>query len=164
MKIALIYSKHSEHTAGVAEMIKKEMADKEYTEVNVEDASFDEILNYDFLILGTSTWFDGELPNYWDEYLPGLEDFDFSGKKLALFGLGNQADFPENYQDAIGLLANFFESRGASVIGQTSIEGYEFENSAAVKNNKFCGLAIDSSFDEKTKAALVAIWIQQIFQ
>lgn len=162
MKIALVYSKHSEHTAVIAGMIKNELNDKNLTEVNVEDASFDELLNYDFLILGASTWFDGELPNYWDEYLPGLEDQDFTGKKVALFGLGNQAGYPENYQDAIGILAGFFESRGAEITGYTSTAGYQFESSAANKNGTFCGLAIDSSFNEKIKAAKVSEWVRKI--
>jgi flavodoxin I len=161
MKIALVYSKHSEHTAAVAALIQEQLTIKA-TEVNVEDAPFDALLNFDLLILGASTWFDGELPNYWDEYLPGLEDKDFSGKKIALFGLGNQTGYPENYQDAIGILADFFESRGAEIIGHTNTDGYQFESSASIRNGKFCGLAIDSSFTENQIKSLVSDWLSII--
>ncbi len=162
MKTALVYSFNSQHTSRVAAMIKEFVKGK-VTEVNMENASFDELLNYDLLIIGVSTWFDGELPNYWDEYLPGIEEYDFSGKKIALFGLGNQKEYPENYQDAMGILADFFGKRGAEIIGFTKTDGYEFESSAAVKDGKFCGLAIDNCHNEKQKKQMIQDWIAKIF-
>jgi flavodoxin I len=161
MKTALVYSFNSQHTSKVAEVIKEHIKGK-FAEVNIETASFDELLKYDFLIMGVSTWFDGELPNYWDEYLPGIEEQNFSKKKVALFGLGNQAGYPENYQDAMGILADFFSKRGAEITGHTSAGGYKFEGSAAVKNGMFCGLAIDSSFAAKKVSKIVNEWLQSI--
>jgi len=161
MKTALVYSFNSQHTSKVAEMIKEQIKGK-FAEVNIETASFDELLKYDFLIIGVSTWFDGELPNYWDEYLPGIEDKDFTGKKVALFGLGNQKGYPENYQDAIGILADFFGQRGAEITGHTSTGGYHFEGSAAVKDGLFCGLAVDSSFAAKKVSKIVKEWLQSL--
>ncbi len=162
MKTALVYSQHSENTAKIVAIINDYLKEK-ITEVNVENASFDELLKYDLLILGISTWFDGELPNYWDEYLPGLEELDFSGKKVAIFGLGNQAGYPENYQDAMGILADFFKSRGAEIIGYTSADSYSFECSLAVKDGQFCGLAIDTSFPAEKTKKLIEEWVDGFF-
>lgn len=48
------------------------------------------------MIVGASTWFDGELPTYWDELVPELESLDLKGKKVAIFGLGDQKNYPDN--------------------------------------------------------------------
>jgi len=161
MKTALVYSTHSEHTSGIAKLIKEHLKSKA-TEVNVEDTSFDELQKYDLLILGVSTWFDGELPNYWDEYLPGIDDQDFTGKKIAIFGLGNQIKYPENYQDGMGILAEFFKKRGGEIIGYTDAKTYKFESSAAFENGQFCGLAIDNSFPKAKTTSLVSDWTKLI--
>ena len=39
---------------------------------------------YDFLIIGQPTWYDGELQGDWEEFIPEFEAIDFSGKQLAL--------------------------------------------------------------------------------
>ncbi len=161
MKTALVYSFNSQHTSKVAAIMKEFLKGK-VNEVNIEDAGFDELLKYDLLIMGVSTWFDGELPNYWDEYLPGLEEQDYSGKQIAIFGLGNQKEYPENYQDAIGILADFFGNRGAEIIGFTKTDGYKFESSAAVKDGKFCGLAIDSSYPSKQIKEMAEKWVNAL--
>ena len=41
-------------------------------ELNVESLKGEEFLSYDSYILSVPTWFDGELPNYWDGILPAL--------------------------------------------------------------------------------------------
>ena len=56
--------------------------------VNVEEITAEKFLSFDNLICGTATWFDGELPNHWDEFVPDLEDMDLKGKTIALFRTG----------------------------------------------------------------------------
>ncbi len=51
---------------------------------------------------------------------------DLQGKKIALFGLGDQKGYPENFLDGVGIMAEILEDRGASLVGFTSVEGYEF--------------------------------------
>jgi flavodoxin I len=41
-----------------------------------EEISEEIFTAYDQMILGVSTWFDGELPNYWDEFVPAIEDMN----------------------------------------------------------------------------------------
>ncbi len=78
----------------------------------MEDAWKKDFEEFDNIIVGVSTWFDGELPNYWDEVKPELEALDMKGKKVAIFGLGDQKKYPENFIDGVGLLAKVFESGG----------------------------------------------------
>ena len=53
--------------------------------------------------------FDSELPTYWDEMIPEIESLDLKDKKVALFGLGDQIGYPDNFVDGTGILADAFE-------------------------------------------------------
>ena len=84
--------------------------------VNVETVTSEQFLSYDNIICGVPTWFDGELPNYWDEFIPDLEDINLNGKTIALFGLGDQKGYPENFLDGVGILAEILETQGARLV------------------------------------------------
>lgn len=58
------------------------------TAVSAADAVPDDF-KADLLILGSSTWGCGELQDDWQSALPMLEAADLSGRKVALFGLGD---------------------------------------------------------------------------
>jgi hypothetical protein len=89
-KTALIYSFNTKKTGKIAERIKEEVGDDNLHVLNAEEITEESFLSFDQFILGVPTWFDGELPNYWDEFVPALEDMDLKGKKFALFGLGTR--------------------------------------------------------------------------
>ena len=161
-KTGLIYSYSTVKTAQVAKKILKEFSDHEIEAVNLDDAWEDDFNKYDNLILGTSTWFDGELPDNWDELIPLVNTLSFKGKKVAIYGLGNQMDYPDNFVDGIGLLAAIFEKAGAEIVGYTSTEGYEFAASKAVRGNQFCGLAIDFENQHKMTNDRVKAWVEKI--
>jgi flavodoxin I len=160
--IGLFYSYNSIKTAKIAEKIKNSLTGFKVENVNVEEADSNSMDHYDNLILGAPTWFDGELPNYWDEYLPSLEDKDLSGKKLAIFGLGNQVDYSENFCDAIGILADYFEKRGVKIVGKFPLEGYNFESSKAISNNEFLGLPLDQENQAKQTNSRIEKWVEQL--
>ncbi len=161
MKTALVYSFEAKKTSQAAKHIATGWG-KDIESVNAEEVSGKDLTQYDLLIIGAATWFDGELPAYWDEMVPELEQQDFKGKKVAIFGLGNQKEYSENFVDAIGLMADLFTTLGATVIGYTSTEGYTFEGSAAEKDGKFCGLALDIENQASLTKERVAAWVKQL--
>ena len=112
------------------------------------------------MIVGSSTWFDGELPNYWDEFVPEIEDTDLSGKKVAIFGLGDQKNYPQNFADAIGILAELLSGCGAEIIGYTPADEFDYEYSRAEKNGQFMGLAIDTSNQAALTNERVVKWVE----
>ncbi|MBK7093809.1 MAG: flavodoxin [Saprospiraceae bacterium] len=114
------------------------------------------------MILGVPTWFDGELPNYWDEFVPEIEDMDLKGKKIAIFGNGNQKEYSENFVDGIGIMANLLQQRGATIIGHTSAEGYTFEKSRALIGDKFMGLALDFENQAGKNKDRIKNWAENI--
>ena len=161
-KTALIYSFNTKKTAKIAEEIKSAFNDDAVELVNAEDITASAFLSYDHLILGVPTWFDGELPNYWDEFVPELEDMDLKGKKCAIYGLGDQKGYPENFQDGIGIMADILEGQGAEIVGYTSTEGYEFESSKAIRENQFVGLAIDFENQGSLNKVRIPAWVESL--
>lgn len=163
-KIAVVYSYNSNKSAKIAAKIAESFTKFSVEQINVESCRGNEFQLFDGYILSVPTWFDGELPNYWDEILPALENMDFKGKKFALFGLGDQKNYPENFCDAVGILGEFFEKRGASIIGYTSPEGYTFESSKALKDNKLTGLLLDQENQSKLSDERIQRWVSQLEQ
>lgn len=161
-KTAIIYSFNTKKTGKIAKQIFEGFNDPEMEMINAEEITEEGFLAFDRIIMGVPTWFDGELPNYWDEFVPALEDMDLSGKKIALFGLGDQKGYPENFLDGVGIMAGILEPQGASLVGFTSTEGYEFESSRAVRGNQFVGLAIDYENQGSMNKQRVAAWIEQL--
>lgn len=161
-KTAIIYSFNTKKTAKIAEKIKEEFNDDAIEMVNAEDLTDESFGAYDQAILGVPTWFDGELPNYWDEFVPALEDMNLKGKKYAIYGLGDQKGYPENFQDGIGLMAEILEELGAEIVGLTSTKGYTFERSLGVRGDQFLGLAIDYENQASKNKSRIADWVTEL--
>ncbi len=158
MKTAIVYSHRAKKTSIVAKQIKEAVEWSSIDDLNVDELLPEKLLDYDFIILGVSTWFDGELPSNWDELVPAIEDLSFEGKKVAIFGNGDQIGYPENFGDAVGLLADLFESLGATIIGKTSSKDYTFESSKALRGEHFIGLLLDFENQNKKNAVRIKEW------
>lgn len=135
--------------------------------VNVRNATADDMLAYDILILGTPTYGDGQLPGLstgnatasWEEFLPTLAGRDFAGKKVALYGLGNQKSYPLEFVDAMFYLYEQFQQCGATLIGAWDTDGYNFQASKAVVDNRFVGLALDQENQKDLTPARLEAWL-----
>ena len=146
--IKIIYGSSTGNTRRAAETIAARLGAA--TVINVAEAGPDDF-KADLLILGSSTWGLGELQDDWISGIAMLDSMDLAGRKVAVFGLGDQSGFADTFVDAMGILADKAEERGASIIGQTPSSGYMHSSSAAEKDGHFCGLALDESNEpEKT--------------
>lgn len=166
-KIGLYYNFDTKKTSRVASKIKEAFEKEGYEIVPVdvdENLTEEQFMQFDRMLLGASTWMDGELPYYWDEFVPAMEDLKMKGKKIAIFGLGDQKNGRENFQDAIGLLGYLLEERGAKLFGFTSTEGYTFERSAGLKDGKFMGLSIDLENQAGLTDERVESWVKQLIK
>ncbi|MBS9768428.1 MAG: flavodoxin domain-containing protein [Flavobacteriaceae bacterium] len=166
-KVGLFYNFDTNKTTKVAKRIKKTFEKQgkyEIVPVNVdENLTEEQFMEFDHMLLGVATWMDGELPYYWDEFVPAMEDLKMKGKHIAIFGLGDQVNGTQNFQDAIGLLGYLLEGQGAKLYGCTEIED-TFEQSYGVRDGKFMGLSIDL----ENKAALmeerIDAWVKQLLK
>ena len=150
-------------STGTCEAIAEKIASKLGCEaVNVQDLTADIIDSHQNLILGTSTWGAGELQDDWYDGLRVLQGADLSGKTIALFGCGDCESYSDTFVGGIGELYDGIKSSGARFVGAVSIDGYTFDDSAAVVDGAFVGLALDDvNEDDKTDDRIDA-WVAQI--
>ena len=161
-KIGLFYGGATAKTAVVALKIQEAFAENEVVLIPLEGATRKEFDSFDNLIAGTSTWFDGELPTYWDEFLPEIESIDMTGKKVALFGLGDQERYPDNFVDGIGILAEAFTKNNAELVGFMPVSDYQFTQSRAVKEGHFLGLALDVENQSEQTEERILKWVAEL--
>ncbi|MCT4614173.1 MAG: flavodoxin [Marinifilaceae bacterium] len=163
--IAILYSFNTNKTKKIAQVISHELersSNINIKHIDIDFASKDDILGFDNYILGVPTWFDGELPIAWDEFLPSIDDTDFTGKKIAIFGLADQKGYPDNFADGIGLIAKIFEEKSATIIGHTSTDTYIYNKSLAEKNKMFQGLVIDIENQNSMTNNRIEKWAESI--
>jgi flavodoxin I len=161
-KIGLFYSFNTTKTGQAVKMLVEILGKEKVDLVNAETVTEEQVLSYDYLIFGVPTWFDGELPNYWEEFVPALEDMNLEGKKVAIFGNGDQKNYPENFVDGIGIMADLLEDRGAKIVGTTSVEGYHFESSRALRGDRLAGLALDFENQPRQNKERIGKWAEQL--
>nr|MBD3623027.1 flavodoxin [Sunxiuqinia sp.] len=163
MSTAIIYSFTSNKTAKAGQKIVDSFGESlKLDVVDADNLTEDKFLAYDQLILGVPTWFDGELPHYWDEFVPAMEEMDMKGKKVAIYGLADQVGYPENFADGVGILARLLRDRGAEIVGQTDIDNYTFESSHAIENGQFLGLVLDQENQARLSKKRIENWLEDL--
>ena len=122
----------------------------------------DKMNEYDKLILGGSTWGDGELNDDWEDVWGNFSKLDLSNKTIALFGLGDQESYSDEFCSAMGIIYEQIASSGAKIIGFTSSDGYYHDASKAQLNNQFVGLAIDEDNQSDLTDKRIKDWANTI--
>lgn len=162
-KIGFFYGTTTGKTESAAEMIKDEFGgDSVVTVHDIADVSDSDFSDYEYLIIGCPTWDIGELQSDWDGFFEELDNIDFSGKKVAYFGTGDQMGYAENFQDAMGILEEKISSLGGKTVGYWSTDGYEHEASKADKGGKFVGLALDDDNQSELTEPRIKEWVDQL--
>ncbi len=170
-RIGLFFGTDTGKTRKVAKMIKKLFDDETMAKpLNVNRAVAEEFSSYDYLILGTPTLGEGLLPGLsadcenesWEEFLPQLEAMSFEGKTIAIYGLGDQVGYGEEFVDAMIEIYDFFSERGAKIVGAWPTEGYEFDHSEAIVDDMFVGLALDLDNQSNLTEERLNAWLKSI--
>ena len=169
-KLGIFFGTDTGRTRLIAKQIARKLGDDAAPPVNIGRATIDEFLAYDALILGSPTLGDGELPGLstglaqpsWEEFLPQLANSYLAGKVVAIFGLGDQKKYPDEFVDAIGIIHDALVVRGARVVGHWSTAGYEFAASQAVDGNHFLGLALDQINQPILTEERIDAWLAKI--
>uniref|UniRef100_A0A7S3Q5U7 Flavodoxin-like domain-containing protein n=1 Tax=Chaetoceros debilis TaxID=122233 RepID=A0A7S3Q5U7_9STRA len=135
--------------------------------VDIGDASDDEIKGFDGLIIGAPTWHTGadeqRSGTSWDDFLyDTLPNIELEGKNVAVFGMGDQEGYGDNYCDAAGELYDLFEAKGCKMFGLTSTDGYNHSDSKAERDGKFCGLMMDEDNQYDLSEDRAKAWVEQL--
>lgn len=165
-RVGVIFGTDTGNTEDVAEKIMTELENYDVVAemINVTDISPEAIAEFDLAIMGIPTWDFGGIQADWEDFEDALVLADLNGKMVALFGLGDQFGYGDFFLDAMGWLQEKLEPTGASLIGYWPTDGYEFEASRALNEDKtlFCGLAIDEDQQFELTDKRVSDWIRQI--
>jgi len=169
-KILIVYGTSTGSTETVADMIAAEFGSDAEGPIEIDGihgSLAKKFADFDAIIVGTPTWNTGadteRSGTGWDEiYYDEMQDLNISGKKVAVFGLGDQISYSENYADASGELHDVFKDLGCEMMGYTSYEGYEHESSKAVRGDKFCGLLCDMVNEDDLSEGRVKNWVSQL--
>ncbi|WP_428354927.1 flavodoxin [Methyloprofundus sp.] len=162
MKIGLFYSSDTGNTECVAELMRDEIGEEimDIHEVFKTDLQ-DTIIQYDFIILGVPTWYDGEMQSEWANKLDDLAKVDLSNRKVAIYGLGEQEDWGEYFCDAMMPLALKAQESGATIIGNWPSVGYEFTDSKAlIDEHTFIGLPLDEDRQADLTVSRIKTWLK----
>jgi len=153
-------------TTGNTETVAKEISDvfgADMVEINdIAEASVSDLDKYQYLIFGSSTWGMGDLQDDWYPKIDALNKINYSGKKIALFGTGDQERYPDTFLDAVGIIYEKLKAKNATIVGFFSTEGFDFNSSRAVVDNKFVGLAIDNDNQAELTEERIKNWVVEL--
>ena len=160
--ICVIYGSSTGTCQGLAEKIGQQLGVQDDGIIDVQNLSADVVNKYDVLILGTSTWGAGEMQDDWYDGVKVLKQAGLQGKAVAVFGCGDSESYSDTFCGGMAELYNAAKDAGATMMGEVATDGYNFDDSEAVVDGKFVGLALDEvNEDDKTDGRIDA-WIAEI--
>ena len=166
-KIGLFFGPEKGSVHRAAEKVAAFIGEDKVEMVSVHDASASDLQNYDKIIFGISTvgketW-DSKYSNTdWSKFFPEVSKVDYSGKTMAIFGLGDHVTYPGHFVNAMGRLARELQKQNGKLVGAVSPEGYEFEESDALVDGKFVGLPLDEVFEPELTDERISSWLASI--
>lgn len=164
--IAVFFGPLGGNTEKIAKLVQNKIGKQECKLIPVKDATIDDLNQYSNIIfgvstIGTHTW-SHENATDWDSFLPKLRNADLKGKTVAIFGLGDQIAYANHFVDDMHLVYNAVIDNGAHPIGYWPTEGYDFNESEAVIEDNFVGLAIDEDHQSELTKNRINNWIELI--
>ncbi|MFT3739821.1 MAG: flavodoxin [Breznakibacter sp.] len=162
---AILYGPTKGSVAKVARMIADQLPNAGLVEVKHIDAGT--FKKYNHLILGLSTigranWDSPHTDVDWDVFMAHIDQIDWTGKTVAIFGLGDQTMYPDNFVDAIAWLYDRLARKNIKIVGHTSPEGYKFNDSEAFREGVFLGLPVDEDNEPDLTPGRVKNWLEQL--
>ncbi len=162
-KIGIFYGS----TTGTCEDLANRIADKLGVPASdvysADKLNADVIAGYDVLVLGSSTWGDGEMQDDWYDAVKKLKATDLSKKTVALFGCGDSESYCDTFCDAIGALYNELKDTGCTFIGnKVATSGYSYSSSTAEVDGVFVGLPLDEMNESDKTQERIDAWVESL--
>ena len=159
--IGLFYGSTYGMTEKSATKIKNAFGNVKVDVYNLKTATVQDMIKYKNLIFGTSAWGIGEMQDDWELTIDQLSSIDFSDKKVALFGLGDQKEYPESFVDGLGTLYCRLPFK-QNIVGLWSVDGYDYYFSLADKDGVFVGLVLDDHNQADLSDSRISKWVEQL--
>jgi len=116
IKILIVFGSSKGRTGRIAEILSDALTEKGLTTVlkNVFEARPEELLEYRYIVLGSSTYGQGDLQSDFLDFERGMDDLDLTGIKAAIFGSGNSRY--AYYAEAVDILEAKVKIQGARLV------------------------------------------------
>jgi len=166
-KVAIFYGPENGSVHRVAKLLASKIENKKPELIHVNDALTTDLERFDNIIFGISTvgrdtW-DQNFGNVdWSKFMPTVTSFDFTGKKVAIFGLGDHITYAYHFVNAMGTLAKLVIKNGGQLVGKVSPDGYTFQDSDALEGGLFQGLPLDEDFEPELTDDRLNCWVEQL--
>ena len=162
-KVGLFYGSDTGNTELIAKDIANRWKISELEMIEACDMKVEDFDRFDIIIIGLSTWYDGELQSDFEAFFDDFETIDFSGKVVAMFGLGDQTGYADYFVDGLGILGEVILRNGGYIIDMWPSEGYDFDLSKGLREEGlFYGLALDFENQESLNETRIAAWLEQV--
>lgn len=159
--IGIFYGSSTGNTSSVAEKIAKLFTGNTVQTHDVASATAD-FAPYDLVIFGTSTWGLGDLQDDWDSFADSLKTADLTGKKVALFGLGDSSSYSDTFCDGVAKIYDIIKSQSIQLLGRTSPEGYSYDSSECLIDGQHIGLLLDEDNEPELTEQRLALWVEDL--
>jgi flavodoxin I len=157
-KIAILYGTSGGNTESVARQVQ-DLFEGNADLYDVEHVSLDEIREYPYYIIGTSTTGVGDLQDDWEGFLPSFARLDLSGKKVAIFALGDSASYSTSFAESMKVVYDEIADK-TTIVGQTADVGYTYDDSMAVNDGMWVGLPIDEDNEYDMTEQRLTAWVE----
>lgn len=147
----IFYGSTTGTTESIANQIAQQLGVSATDVYDVSATPVQTIDKYDCLLLGSSTWGSGELQDDWYDFLKLLKEQNLAGKKVGIFGCGDEDSYPDTFCDAVGLIYDELSGSGCTFIGSFEPKDYAVTDSLISRNGQFVGLAIDDCNESSQK-------------
>ncbi|MGC3967514.1 MAG: flavodoxin [Pirellulales bacterium] len=165
LTMAIFYGSSTGNTQTAAEKIQENLGEWISLVADVAKCEPADMLPYDVLFLGVSTWNIGEMQDDWAAFIPRMKDLNLSGKKVAFFCLGDAVGYPYNFLDAMGELWGVVKGLGATLVGTWPCAGYQFQESLGkFDDDNFLGLGLDEENESDQHDERIQTWLVKVLQ
>ena len=162
MKTGIFYGSTMGTTEALAKQIAQKLNVPSADIYNVAEVSADQVMDYDLLLFGSSTWGAGDLQDDWYGFVDQLKNKDLTGKRVAFFGCGDAASYPDTFCDALSVLYDDLSGTGCVFVGAYVPEDYTVTDSAVCRDGKFIGLAVDDVNESDKTEDRIDAWIANL--
>jgi flavodoxin I len=165
-KIAIMFGPENGSVHRVAKLLASKFDNIKPDLILINEASAGDLARYTIIFgistVGRDTW-DQKFGNVdWAKFMPTVSSFDFTGKKVAVFGLGDHITYAYHFVNSMGILAKTIVKNGGQLIGRVGPEGYTFQDSEALEGGQFLGLPIDEDFEPELTDDRLNCWVEQL--
>jgi flavodoxin I len=84
---------------------------------------------------------------------------DLSGKKVAIFGLGDSASFSGSFAQSMRVIYDAIKDK-VKIVGQVPDKGYTYDESESVIDGMWVGLPLDEDNEYNLTAQRLQSWVE----